>query len=104
MGFFCLKLLPQGLFIRFFRFRDPLQPHLHLLRCQHDFRGRVQYHFFQLLYRPLALRIKAADGIHLIAPQLDPDRKLLRQRENIHNTATDGELSHTVYLCHALVA
>ena len=46
-------------------------------------RRRIDRNFVHLLDRPLALGIKGTDGIHLVAPELDPDRNLLRQWEHI---------------------
>ena len=72
--------------------------------CEDQLRRRVDRNLVHLLDRPLALGIKGADGIHLISPELDPDRDLLRQWEHIQNSAADRKLSHAVHLTHALIA
>ena len=65
---------------------------------------RIDRDLVHLLDRPLALGIKGADGIHLISPELDPDRDLLRERKDIENSAADRKLSHSIDLTHALIA
>ena len=67
-------------------------------------RRRVDRNLVHLLDRPLALGIEGADGIHLISPEFDPHRDLLRQWEHIQNSAADRKLSHAVHLSHALIA
>ena len=65
---------------------------------------RVDMHGLQVFNGPLAFYIKAADGVDLVVPQLHADRVLLRQRENIQNTAADRELSGRLYLGHAFIS
>ena len=65
---------------------------------------RIDRDLVHLLDRPLALGIKGADGIHLISPELDPDRDLLRERKDIENSAADRKLSHSIDLTHPLIA
>ena len=65
---------------------------------------RVDRDLVHLLDRALALGIKRADRVHLVSPEFDPDRDLLRKRKDIENSAADRKLSHSIDLSHPLIA
>ena len=57
---------------------------------------RVDRDLVHLLDRALALGIKRADRVHLVSPEFDPDRDLLRKRKDIENSTADRKLSHSI--------
>ena len=73
-------------------FLDRLGSILNLLRRQRHLRRRIDYRLVHLLDRALAFRVEGTDRIDLVAPQLDPVRHLLRQRENVNDTAAHRKL------------
>ena len=80
------------------------QAFLHPLRQKQKLCSRVEGDFLKLFHRSLAFQVKAPDGVHLVAPQLNSDGQLLCQRENIDDSSADGKLPHAVHLAHSLVA
>ena len=72
--------------------------------CKDQLTGRIDRYGRKLLNRPLALHIKAADGFHIISPQLDPVRVFLCQIENINDPATNAELPRCFHLIDILIA
>ncbi len=71
---------------------------------QNDLGRRIKSDRFQFLNGTLTQNIKAADGIDVVAPELDADRILLRQIIDIDDIAADGELAGTVHLVVALIS
>ena len=68
------------------------------------FHRRIDRNFLQIFQRTLTLRIKTADRINLISPQLNSPRILLCKTVNIHNTSADGKLSRHLHLSNPLVS
>ena len=104
MGFLRAEGIPEQLLLLPGFFFQLFQPPADPLLLQDKFRGRKDADAFQVLDGTLAEDVKAADGIHLIPPQLHPVRVLLRQVKNIHNAAPDGKLSRTFHLISLLIA
>ena len=75
-----------------------MQSRLNAPVIQDKFRSREYGNTLQYLDRTLAQYIKTTDGFHLISPQLHTIRILLRKIINIHDTASDRELTGAVYL------
>ncbi len=104
MGFLRLVGIPENLFLFicfFFQFHNALAD---LVLGQHELRRRVDGDTLQFLDGTLAQNIETADGFHFVAPQLDTVRILLRQVKNVHNAATDGELSRALHLVSLLIS
>ena len=104
MGLLRLKGVPEQLCLSGPLFLQTLQPPLDSLLLQHELRGRKHGHALQLLYGALAQHVEAAHGFHLIPPQLNTVRVLLRQIENIDDTAPDGKLARTLHLIAFFIA
>ena len=66
--------------------------------------SRINCDLLQIFQRTLALRVKAADRINLISPQLNSPGILLCQTINIYNTATNGKLPRQLYLSYPFIA
>ena len=104
MGFLGHSLASESHFLLFGILFDENQPVCNLLLGQCQLGCRIDHDLIQLRDGSLALRIKRADGIHLVVPELNAHRSLLRQGKNVNNPAAHGELPHTVHLPHRLVA
>ena len=67
--------------------------------------GRINRDLLQVAVDgSLCLRVKAADRIHLVVPQLNPPRILFRQRKDINDISTDSELPGRLRLADSLVS
>ena len=78
-----MALLPERFFLLFLVGFQTQNSLFDMFLREDQLRRRIDRNFVHLLDRPLALGIKGTDGIHLVAPELDPDRNLLRQWEHI---------------------
>ena len=75
-----------------------------LLRLvQYQLAGRIDDQLLQTVDGFLALRVKGADGIHFIAPHLNADRIVLRQRKHVENPASYSKLSDIFHLIFLLI-
>ena len=70
----------------------------------HRLRRRINHNLLKILHGALALRVKAADGVHLVVPEFDTPGRFLCQRKNIHDTAPDRELARHLHLPRPLIA
>ncbi|CCY33249.1 unknown [Ruminococcus sp. CAG:60] len=68
------------------------------------FHCRIDGDLVQVFQGPLALRVKASNGIYFVSPQLDSPGILFCQAVNIHNSAPHGKLSRHFHLAYPLVA
>ena len=59
---------------------------------------------FQRLGAPLALRVKKAHGVHVIAPELHTHRLRIRRGEKVQNAAAARKLARPLHLCRAQIA
>ena len=59
---------------------------------------------FQRLGAPLALRVKKAHGVHVIAPELHTHRLRIRRGEKVQNAAAARKLARPLDLCRAQIA
>ena len=97
-GLLDLPLAAQR-FLLLFRLRsDQLHASRPLIFREDHLGGRIDIHAVQFLDGPLAEHIKTADGVHILPPQLDPVRILLRQIKYVHNTTADRKLSRRFHL------
>ena len=103
-AFFCKEIIPELLYHGLLLFFDGFQALFQHILVKDHFCRRIYGNFFQIFYRTLAFRIKTADGINFISPQLDPDRVIQRQGENIDNAAPDRKLPRNLGLGVAFVA
>ena len=97
--------LPAKLFIESLPVRlHGRQALLHFPLVQHQLQSRIDRDGIRIVHRLLTLRVKIAQGIHLVPPQLDPDRILLGQGKNIQDPAPEGEFSPVLHLGSILIA
>ncbi len=98
MGFLTLLLFPE-LFLCPVRFLPDSRQTVRQIRLlQQHLRGRIDLYRFQLLDRALGKHVKAADGFHLIPPQLDAVRIFLRQIIDVDDIPADGKLPPVLHL------
>ena len=103
-AFFCEKIIPELLYHGLLLFFDGFQSFFQHFLIKDHLRCRIYGNLFQVFYRTLAFRVKAADGINFISPQFDPDRIIQGQGENIDNAAPDRKLPRSLGLGVAFIA
>ena len=72
---------------------------LRTLRMQpgQGFRHRQQGEAFRIVCAPLGHGVEEAHGVHLVAEELQTDRRIVGRRKDIQNAAPHGKLSHTLH-------
>ncbi|MPM99629.1 hypothetical protein SDC9_146821 [bioreactor metagenome] len=56
--------------------------------------------FGELFFRKLALDVKAADGFHFVAKEIDTIGQFVRKRKNVQDTSACGVLPRLVNVIH----